>query len=217
MNRLIATLTDKNQLTVGALRRLYRRLAVRSHPDAPHGSEAAFVRLQEEYDEALGWLLSREADRAKQRCRGGDAREQFLRMLYLYAVGYGSKNWRKFLAELIEVAFEYSDVAGKLFADYHDAVVPALNKKDYLTYLHHAHRILLSSISTLAWLFENDSTFDRRLLKSYLDDLSERGKKLEGKVGSVLLRMSQLLEKEAEGGRVSLVTIEKTDSMRRGR
>lgn len=214
MNRLLRTLQDKNQLTLGSLRRLYRGLAVRSHPDSPQGSETLFVRLQEEYDEALKCLLSRDADLATRRRRVVNAREQFLRMLYSYAVVYGGKDWRRYLSRLIELGFEYNDGVGRLFAEYQETVVPALHKRDYLTYLHEAHRIMLSSISTLAWVFEHGSRFDRRLLQSYLDDLRARGKKLEGKAGRLLSDMSRFLEKEAEGPAVSLVTIGRMERRR---
>lgn len=80
-------------------------------------------------------------------------------MLYVYSVVYGSRNWQRFLSALIELAFQYNEAVGDLLIDYREAYVPALLKKGYLTCLQHTHRILLSSITTLAWRFENDLPF----------------------------------------------------------
>jgi hypothetical protein len=207
MNRLISSLQKKNQLSLSSLKQLYRGLAVRYHPDAPNGSENEFKRLQEEYAEALKHLLSHYLNIHEQTESPMTAREKFLRMLYIYSIMYGSSNSQMLLSRLIEFAFEYRESIGLLFEDYRKTIIPALRGKDYLTFTHRTHKIILSSVKTVAWLFENNWSFDRRLLKSYLDELSERAKKLDGNERNIVIGICRLLQQEAKAEPLSIVTI----------
>lgn len=73
-----------------ALKKLYRSLAVKLHPDATLKSGKAFVQLQEEYEEARLFLRGKNA---KDETTTGtkhnvtlDPRTAFLRALYVFAI-----------------------------------------------------------------------------------------------------------------------------------
>ena len=206
MNRLLAALKDTNRLSVASLRSLYRKLAVKYHPDARSGSETEFVRLQSEYDQALKVLLSH--GRPPSVRRSSHARGQFLRALYVYSVMYSNRKAHVLLPELIERAAGYSKHVSALLRQYQEIVVGSVLAESQGMRLREAHQLLLESIKTLAWFVENQMPIDGRLLDSYLTDLSERALGLEARTGKVLLEMGSLLKREAGGPRISVVSID---------
>jgi len=211
MNRLLAALKKNDQLSVEALRTLYRSLAVKCHPDAARGSEVEFIRLQQEYDQAIGWLLSRRVTvpprraTARQAC-GPAPREQFLRALYEHAVRVG-RTRRAHLPHLIELAFSYDHETGALMSDYRDMLLRDLGGPVHQTFLLATHRVLLSAICALAWMYETGLEQDRRMLMSCLDELSRRAGSLEPGPAAVVRGMRALLLREAGRPAISLATI----------
>ncbi|HTO23786.1 MAG TPA: hypothetical protein VMQ10_15035 [Spirochaetia bacterium] len=213
MNRLLAALKKNDQLSVEALRSLYRSLAVKCHPDAARGSEAEFVRLQQEYDQAVGWLLSRRVVAPARQASGPAPREQFLRALHLHAVRVG-RTRRAHLPRLIELAFSYDHETGALMTDYRDLLLDELEGPVHQTFLHATHKVLLSAICTLAWMYETGLEQDRRMLMSYLDELSRRAGSLEPGPAAVVRGMRALLQREAGRPAISLVTIGTMETLR---
>jgi hypothetical protein len=213
VNRLLAALEKTGTLTIGSLRSLYRRQAVLCHPDAPTGSEAAFVRLQAEYDEALRRLLSRQPARPGPRPRTESPREAFLRALYLYSVGYGGRGWQARVTPLIALAAAYDTRLGRLFAEYRDMLLKELAGGAQRTFLLRTHEMLLDSIKTLAWYYETGQAHNRSLLRSYLDGLSQRAGGFPEGIAGVIQGMCRFLRREAAGAPVSLVTIRTTETM----
>jgi hypothetical protein len=207
VNRLLAALDRNNQLSVETLKRLYRGLAVRVHPDAPRGSAEEFVKLQAEYEEALAYLFGCQPKAVSRRPRPTSPREAFLRALYLYALMYGRKNWRSRLPALIKLAAAYDEELGVLFKGYRDLFLGIFDGIDYLTSLRHTHRLFLATVRALAWFYETGSAWDRRVLTSFLDDLSRTAGGLRGELGEVVLELCRMIRVEADRPAVSLVTI----------
>ncbi len=207
MNRLLAALKKSEDFSVDTLRSLYRRLAVQCHPDASKGSAAEFVRLQTEYDEALRFVLSDERRVAVKRPRPTNPREAFLRALYLFSIMHGSRNWRARISPLIKLAFAYDSEIGALFVDYRDVFLRKLDGPDYMTFLLHLHEMLLASIKTLAWFYETGNEWDRRMLKSYLDELSQRAGRLKGGLAVVVRGLCQFIRREARNPALPILTV----------
>jgi hypothetical protein len=208
MNRLLTALEKNNQLSIISLRKLYRTLALKCHPDASKGSDKEFVRLQAEYEEALKFLLTKRVPVREEQHKHIDARARFLRTLYLYSIVYNEKKWRRQVPALIKHAFDYRNDVGILFTNYKEAFANLNVDFRQRTRIMQTHDVLLLAIKQMAWLFENGLAHDKRLFASYLNELTERSRNLEKNTANVLLGMCGFLKAEAGGKPVSLVTIE---------
>jgi len=133
-------------------------------------------------------------------------REQLLRALPVHAVRVG-KTRRAHVPRLIELAFSYDHEVGALMTDYRDLLLNTLDGPVHWTFLLATHKILLSAICTLAWMFETGLEQDRRMMMSYLDELSRRAGSLEPGPAAVVRGMRALLLREADRPPISLVTI----------
>ncbi len=207
MNRLLAALEKNNQLSIGSLRKLYRTLSVKCHPDVSKGSGKEFVRLQAEYEEALKFLLTNQVPMDKEDRKHIDTRARFLRMLYIYSIMYTEKKWQRLVPTLIKHAFDYRNDVGMLFTDYKEAFSNLNVDFRHRNRIMQTHDVLLLSIKQLAWFFENGLAHDKRLLSSYLNELAERSCNLDKKTANVFHGICGLLRMEAKGQPVSLVTI----------
>jgi hypothetical protein len=221
MNKLLSILEKDNRLSIDSLRRLYRALAVRCHPDVTKGSGADFIRLQSEYDEALKYLAVHKFTQGSRietsSGRSQDARTEFLRVLYLHTVTYDGKGWKQLVPKLIRLAADYRKDVGVLVANYKRAFLDPSSGGSHRTFIAETHKILLDSIHQLAWCFEKNLAQNKRLLMSNLRELTMRARDLDQEMGSALLGMCDLLKNESNGKPVSIMTIGTTEKQSRSR
>jgi hypothetical protein len=211
MNRLIDHLRKENALTLGALRALYRTLAVKCHPDVSKKSGADFVRLQAEYEDAVRELLRTANDYKKglagEKSAGRDPRCAFLRALYLFSVIYNRKRWKAFVPQLLDLASAYDPSAYKLLTQYERVFLEKPDDWKERVFIAESHEKLLSAIKQLATYYENGLYPNKRLLLSIVEDLSERSRHIDQDMGKCMLSFANYLRQEADGERLSLMAI----------
>lgn len=211
MNRLLSILEKNNRLSIESLRKLYRTLAVKCHPDVTKGSDSDFIRLQAEYDEALRHLGPKEFAQTnkieRNDARPQDARTEFLRMLYVHTVMYDGKDWKQLVPKLMKLAADYRKDVGVSVANYRKAFLDPSSDGKHRTFVLQTHKMLLDSIHQLAWYFENGLVQNKRLLMSNIEELSIRARDLDQEMGCALLGMCDFLRNEANGAPTSIMTI----------
>jgi hypothetical protein len=211
MNRLIEHLKKEDALTLEALRGLYRTLALKCHPDVTKKSGNDFVQLQVEYEDALRQLLFVEHDYPKKLAdvwrSSEDPRSAFLRTLYLYSIVYNRRHWKDIFSVLLASAKAYDHSAEELLDKYRRAFIDKPNewKKDGFTA--ETHERLLLAIKQLGSYYENDVYPNKRLLLSYINELSEKAKRLGTETSACITSFCRFLRHEAEGPRVELMMI----------
>ena len=89
--------------TMDELKKAYRRLAVKCHPDCPGGSEAAMKALNNAYDEAVARIACTERRAASSGAREYDAA----------ASAYEATAWRDTLLALLKLAGLEVEVCGR--------------------------------------------------------------------------------------------------------
>jgi hypothetical protein len=211
LNSLIDQLKTTDALAVESLKRLYRSLALKLHPDITKESGRQFVQLQEEYEAALRILLSSNGSKgtghAAEQKKTLDPRTEFLRAFYIFSIKYYGKHWRHLVPGLTRLADIYGERIGKLFSVYNIAFLQSSNGDMVEGAVAEANDILLTTIKRLACYYEDGLPHHSRLIESYLDELYERSKKLDIEKGKCIQRMSNWLREELNGRKVSIMTI----------
>jgi hypothetical protein len=206
MNRLIAYLRKENELSIEALRGLYRSLALKCHPDVTGKTGTEFVQLQLEYEDALRQLLVNQGGYKKRlseaRRASGDPRSTFLRTLYLYSIVYDRPHWKDIFPALVQSGKEYNRFVGQMLDQYGRIFVDKSNRWKNDSRMAEAHEKLLSAIKQLGSYYENDVYPNKRLLLSYIEEVIERAKHLDLEAGGCVRKFGEYLKQELKGPRV---------------
>jgi hypothetical protein len=211
VNSLVNQLKSTDSLTIESLKGLYRSLALKLHPDVTRKSGEEFVRLQEEYDDALKYLLSRRGSWEKELNKAHraalDSRTEFLRAFYIFSINYYGKHWRKLVPELTRLAKAYSPQIGRLISDFCNAFLQTGREVTLQGPVGVANDILLTTMKRLACYYEDGLPHNRRLIESYLKELDEKSKRLDLLRRMCIVGMTAWMREELEGKKVSLMTI----------
>jgi hypothetical protein len=206
VNTLIQRLEKDDALTMDALRRLYRTLALKCHPDVTKESAKAFVQLQLEYEDAIRQILKQEKSRNRQAARrmrtGEDPRSFFLRTLYLYAIVHDRSYWKDIHQLLVESAEAYGGAALAAIRQYKKAFLVKPNEWKGDSPAAVAHERLMLAIKQLGCYYENGVYPNKRLFLSYVGDLEPLAKLLDNERRVCILSFGEYSKKEADGPRI---------------
>lgn len=208
MNRLIERLAGDGELSVDALKRLYRMLALQSHPDLTGKADAEFIRLQREYEDALDYLRSLPAGPRARTARAdaavGDPREACLKELYLYSIRYSARRWKSVFPALIAAAERYRPDAARALREYRRSFLERLSEWEGSPFVTHTHEMFLTAIKQLATYYEVDLPQNERILSSCLRELTNRARRPDLPLRSWLPSLCAWLAEELRGARLNI-------------
>ena len=211
MNSLVDQLRSANSLTIEGLKKLYRSLALKLHPDVTRESGKQFVKLQEEYDDALKHLLSRRGSKKKEPIKAHeathDSRAEFLRALYIFSINYYGRHWRKLVPDLTRLAEAYSPRTGKLISEFCRTFLQPGSQVKLQGPVGEVNDILLTTVKRIACYYEDGLPHNKRLIESYLRELAEKSKRLDLVRGMCLVGMITWMREELNGKKVSMMTV----------
>ena len=177
-NRLIREMLKDKGITSDNLKKIYRALCKKTHPDITGKNGNEFINLQREYEEARKYVVEFE----------GLSAEKILKPRYfLYKnlrdyVSYGlfSSRIRKhpvlkqrneaLLTEIIKLANLYSKEFMKIFLEYNRVHIKKLNEWSTEKKIKNAKRLFLSGINCFLDYEGNGNILSYRASKSYLYD-----------------------------------------------
>ena len=203
VNRLLLALEKEDNLTPEGLRTLYRTLSVKLHPDVTKGSGEDFIRLQEEYAEAMDVIFKSSVIPRESNKKGytsiQECREVLLRQLYMYAAKFHSQDsewqWKKLVAasahyklEVNEILAAYQKTVLRTYASWRDDAATA-----------YSHNIIIVMIKNLASYFWNRNGPGGRVLRSYPKAIIGRSRMMEGKRAKILIGLAEWIAVESEG------------------
>jgi len=215
VNELLGLLERNGPPTVQRLKRLYRRLTKKAHPDLTRESHEAFVRLHRSYEEALR-LLSQPAQprqtappgsKAGKRGQGPEIplRLAVLKTLYRYALKFNGVETQGVFATLLELAKQYrSDVHADLLT-YEKIFLQTYGAWRGDGTVYYAHGLWIACIRELAYYLSFGQARYLTLLKAYRKDLAKRSERLRADQGQNLRRLGQWLLEEAHGEKIQIV------------
>lgn len=203
MNELVDLLRSKGPPSVSRLKRLYRQLSKRTHPDLTRESHEAFLTLKRSYEEALA-LLGDAAHRRRPAARAA-TRPEVLRSLYLYALKFNGAEAEGVFAALLEQTRGYRPAVHSALRQYQAAFRQTYPRWQNEGKVFYAHALWLACIRELAWYLSYGAERYLTLLQAYCGDLSERTEKLEPQQKEVLRSLSGWLLQEAKGGKLQII------------
>jgi hypothetical protein len=211
MNNLVDQLKKADTLSIESLKRLYRSLVLKLHPDVTRKSGEEFVRLQEEYESALKYLLTIKESRGREPSQtqraGTDSRSDFLRAFYIFSIKYYGKHWPVLVLELERLAEAYRPRVGRLISDYCETFLRAGREAWPHGPAAEANDILMTTVKRLACYYEDGLAHSKRLIESYLNELDQRSKRFDLQRARSLAGMTALMREELQGTKISLMTL----------
>jgi hypothetical protein len=199
--------------TFDRLRRLYRGLAMKAHPDISRRSHDQFVRLQIAYEEALT-VLSRKRSESINMTQHGDstpeqsqatARAAVLRSLYRYALKFNGREAEQVFSLLLQQSKRYRPETHEDLREY-----GSLFRNTYSTWrgdvtIYDAHGAWIAAIVELARYLSDGWSGYRNLMEQYIAELERKARSLEEHQETLLLRLAAWLTEEAHGPAVELI------------
>jgi hypothetical protein len=211
MNRLIHLLEQKNMVSIENLKKLYHTLTLRTHPDRTKGSGEDFIAIQEEYKDALAYLMKSSpvgnAPIGNETSGKFNHRNETLRLLLIYAVKYRGSAYRTIYGKVLEASKSYKKDVNQLLSLYREIFLDSIPKWKKNRNKFSAHAALLNSIEQLAYYFISANSMTRNLLDSYLEEMRDRSKELGKQEEIVLCRFADWLNQESLGEKVDLFTL----------
>jgi hypothetical protein len=177
-NRLLKELLLKSEVTEENLKKIYRDLCKKTHPDITGKSGGAFNDLQKEYREAVKYLSDYESissDKIRQ------PRMHLFKCLRDY-VSYGLyasriRNKPKLrqrnetlLKEIISMANIYDREFLGIFMEYNKVHVKKLNEWDLEKKIKGVRKLFLNGLNCFLDYESNGNVMSYRACKSYIDD-----------------------------------------------
>lgn len=211
MNRLLGLLDYEKDRSVARLKRIYRALCKRTHPDLSRGPDAGFVELRREYEEALRILAApAPAGRPAGMARGpgagsADPRTRTLRLLYLYAVRFYGSDSGRILASLTEACRAYDPGVHAVLLEYRRVFFDGFADWRRSGPVYYTHNLLIASIMQLFYHFSFSPPRHGTLLAAYLGDMGKRAGVLSQERRRVLASFGAWLLAEAGGEKVKVL------------
>ena len=198
MNMFISLMEEDGIVNVGRLKHIYRLFSKRFHPDASKDEGHHFVKMHNDYEEALKLLESGEYER-KQHRNGGDVRTALLKDLYLFSMKIFTKKADSLLSEMIDQAKRYDRNVEDLLLRYQDLLYRKheLWRSNGKTY--YAHNVLMICIKQLFIYYNHKTENQLRIFRGYRQALQGWTYSLEDSQKHVLEDFFDWLEKEALG------------------
>ena len=174
-----------------ALKQLFRMLAKRTHPDLVAENEAAFVKLQDAYNEAVAELIRRQENiRARQDDvrKSGDseiwlpstARERVLHFLYRYKAHLATMSLEagpvppachRAFDNAMEAASNYTDDCRYALEQFHEQFHTNRRVVARFPEVTTKYRILIQGFASVFDYFAMPNRFTLRLISSYLSEI----------------------------------------------
>jgi len=210
MNRLIGLLMVENDLTASRLRRIYRELCKKAHPDLGSGTDAEFVELRREYEEALGILKGGTSAVPGASAASGarpvpgessaNPRMSVLRLLYLYAVRFYGSDSGRILSALTAACRDYDPGIQATLLEYRRLFFDSFREWRHSGPVYYTHNLLIASIMQLFYSFTVSARRHGMLLEAFLGDMEKRAEGLSGDRRRVLAALGSWLREEAGRG-----------------
>jgi hypothetical protein len=208
VNRLIGLLEIENDLTVGRLKKVYRALCKRTHPDLAGGLPAHFVELRREYEEALEILTGRTRSRhpsvhgaaaasAPWTVPAGDPRTRVLHLLHLYAVRFYGSDSGRILSALTGACRVYDAEVHSMLLEYWKVFFDGFHSWVRSGIVYYTHNLLIASIMQLGYCRSISQGRHGILLAAYLQDMEKRAGKLPEEQRRILASFGSWLRREA--------------------
>jgi hypothetical protein len=209
LNQLLDLLQAKGTPSVVRLKRLYRRLCKKTHPDLTRESQEKFVRLHQSYEEALQILSQGRLEEKKPgqvaQPTGAALRGAVLRNLYRFALKFNGLETEQVFSALLEQVKLYR------METYHDLVVyQSIFLRTFDRWhddgkIYYTHNLWIACIRELAFYYSFGLSRYRTLLEGYLRDLEKRVVNLDEAKRGNLLRLAGWLAEEAAGEKVQII------------
>jgi hypothetical protein len=215
MNKLINLLQLENELTIPRLKKVYRILCKKTHPDITKGPDSKFIELRKEYEEAYAIISNlktvpadpeKEAPAAKKKEPAPEKlREAVMENLYLYSLKVLSPESEDILLDLIHLTESYNSEVHEILKSYYQVFFKRIKYWRHNGLVFYAHNLVISSIRQLFYYYSLSMPHHRTVLLSYLNDVPKRSKRLEAEQQRVLNGLAEWLWQEMDGEKIVLL------------
>ncbi|OHD55580.1 MAG: hypothetical protein A2Y33_00940 [Spirochaetes bacterium GWF1_51_8] len=210
MNNLIELLRESGDMTLAGLKKLYRALCKKTHPDTGGGDDGGFIRLREEYEDAVVFLRARMSDIDGLSDSGigySTPREELMAKLYLYSLKIYSREGGALLDEMIAAAEGYDPETMEILKSYRDIWIADFEnwRGDFRRF--NTHNLLISAVRQMFYFFTYGKELHKRSFFRIIEDAEKRTKYMDAAMGGALLEMAGWLRREIDGERVYIKNI----------
>ena len=202
MNSLIETLSAEGNVTLARLKQLFRQLSKETHPDIAGGSEERFIRLRNEYEQALDAILSgglAELQTEETALSPSEIREEILENLYFFALKVFGSDSEKYLFRMMELAKDSDPDLAMLLRAYYENFYYQFDSWIHNGIVFYAHNLWISSVRQLFLYYSQSNPRYRTILTAYLSELPKRAQRLGSEREHILLQLGKWLEREMDG------------------
>jgi hypothetical protein len=213
MNRLIYLLQLENEMTIPRLKKVYRILCKKTHPDITKGSDSKFIELRREYEEAFAIIskgetagpVKEENTEKKTAPVPENLREAVMEKLYQYSLKVLSPESEDILLELIRLTQTYNPDVHEILKSYYEVFFKRFHYWKHNGLIFFAHNLVIASIRQLFYYYSFSLPHYRTVLTSYLSDVPKRSKRLDPEQQRILNGIAEWLGQELDRERIILL------------
>jgi hypothetical protein len=197
VNRFIRSMEESGDYSAAGLKRLFRRASKRVHPDLAEADGEAFLRLRQEYEEALAKLGAGGSAKGPRR-RPEEARAALLRGLRRFTMKIFTKEADPLLDAMIQDAAGYDQALSALLARYRAEVYRSHSEWSGDAGRYYAHSVFISGARQLFIYYDQGGDLHKNLVRRYRESMAGWSRRIPKDFSEILEGLYSWIESEAD-------------------
>jgi hypothetical protein len=199
-NIFIDLMENEDDFSIKRLKQLFRDVSKKVHPDLVQKEDEYFIRVKEDYDEALQ-LLAKGSLKSR-KIRKEDARVETLKCLFLFSIKVFTKQADVLLNRMIDVSKYYDKRIYDLLKRYNTEMYK--NRNDWMrkASVYYSHSIFVACIKQLFQYYNMKSNMNHLLFKNYKQAMVGWSYNIDEKYEHILNDLYSWLENELDNDRI---------------